>query len=117
MMKRITKVALATRLGLFFLAHVAHSLVRSWDTSSTLVHASHSLSRADHWLWSAFLPYLRWDAVYFHHIALYGYTHEQHHAFFPLLPLLTRFLGRVGMSPFSLPFVLIRPGCWVHDVL
>jgi hypothetical protein len=34
-----------------------------------------------------------WDAVYYIRIAECGYEYEQTHAFFPALPLLTRFLA------------------------
>ena len=37
-----------------------------------------------------------WDAVYYIRIAECGYEYEQTHAFFPALPLLTRFLANNG---------------------
>ncbi|KAG8222972.1 hypothetical protein J437_LFUL000267, partial [Ladona fulva] len=42
-----------------------------------------------------------WDAQYFLHIARYGYTHENCLAFFPLYPLIIRWISFVFNSLFG----------------
>ena len=46
--------------------------------------------------------HVRWDAVYFVSMSLEGYVFEQQHAFFPLLPWLTRLLAHTLLIPLGL---------------
>lgn len=52
-------------------------------------------SVGDHFIQSSLNGYLKWDAVYFISISLYGYEYEQMLAFFPLYPMLIAILQRV----------------------
>ncbi|KAF1780680.1 GPI mannosyltransferase 2 [Phytophthora cactorum] len=55
-----------------------------------------------------------WDGVYFSHIALNGYDFEHFHAFFPLYPLLARWLAR--LLPLETSAALITSG-WLIKVV
>ena len=46
-------------------------------------------------------PFVRWDALYFLGISENGYTFEQQHAFFPLLPMLIRLVRETLLTPLS----------------
>uniref|UniRef100_A0A8D9E0S8 GPI mannosyltransferase 2 n=1 Tax=Cacopsylla melanoneura TaxID=428564 RepID=A0A8D9E0S8_9HEMI len=59
------------------------------------VHINESQSTADDVIQSLFSPFERWDAVYFLHIARFGYTYENTIAFFPLFPKLVHYVSFV----------------------
>ncbi|XP_067004864.2 GPI mannosyltransferase 2 [Anabrus simplex] len=70
---------------------------------------------------------IRWDAQYFMHIALYGYTYENCLAFFPLFPLVVRLLAGIlsfilyiffsQYSIYVLSAVLINVVCFVKSAV
>ncbi|SAM00254.1 hypothetical protein [Absidia glauca] len=43
--------------------------------------------------------FIRWDAIYFLHIAEHGYVYEQETAFFPFLPYLANYLSQTVFMP------------------
>lgn len=60
------------------------------------VHRHNSLDRVVEYV---FEGVRRWDAMYFQHIAEYGYTYENTMAFFPLFPLTVRLLANSLLFP------------------
>lgn len=100
---RVVRRAVLSRLlvsGLFLLWRV---LASPYDTSATLnppclgvpqvAGAGNESSVKWKNVGAAIEKCVVWDAVYYIRIAECGYEYEQTHAFFPALPLLTRFLA------------------------
>lgn len=86
-----------TRLGVFLIANACIRLGQPFDSSSDLLQPPQPTSALDRWLKSLFGVFLRWDAVYFHQVAVRGYWYEQEYAFFPLLPFLIEQLRHGGI--------------------
>jgi phosphatidylinositol glycan class V len=76
--RQMARFALISRGAVLGLSAVAVAMVPAYDQSTAL------LSVAPTWMSGL----ASWDAVYMRHIATYGYTHEQTHAFFPFFPRL-----------------------------
>lgn len=83
-LNKITKIALVSRVLTLSIAVISHGVVGSFDSSGSLQgaisqHPLHPLT-------------FNWDAEYFTAITQHGYTFEQSHAFWPLLPYTVRIL-------------------------
>lgn len=88
MLKKVYTVAIASRLVTIGLAILTYFFTGSYDSSAEIQLESTS----NHFL----NVFLRWDALYFLHIAEHGYIYEQETAFFPLMPLMAKFLTNTG---------------------
>ncbi|KAI9483526.1 MAG: GPI mannosyltransferase 2 [Benjaminiella poitrasii] len=92
MLKEVYAIATASRLVTIGIAIVTYRFVGSYDSSAEI--QLNSTSRPG--ILDAFL---RWDALYFLHIAEHGYVYEQETAFFPVMPLLARLLTKTVFYP------------------
>ena len=94
----VWRVAALSRVAMLLLMLTFDALVDDYDTSGRLspgdgvssAKTSGDAERPPNTLCAAVEGLVTWDAVYFLRIAEVGYEHEQTHAFFPLLPAVTR---------------------------
>jgi phosphatidylinositol glycan class V len=94
----VWRVAALSRVAMLLLMLTFDALVDDYDTSGRLspgdgvssAKTSVDAERPPSPLCAAVEGLVTWDAVYFLRIAEVGYEHEQTHAFFPLLPAVTR---------------------------
>ena len=94
------RIAAISRVAMLLLMLTFDALVDDYDTSGRLSPddgVSGKSSVSDEHLRSPSSPLcaaveglVTWDAVYFQRISEVGYEHEQTHAFFPLIPAVTR---------------------------
>ena len=92
------RVAALSRVAMLLLMLTFDALVDDYDTSGRLspgdgvssAKTSGDAERPPNTMCAAVEGLVTWDAVYFLRIAEVGYEHEQTHAFFPLLPAVTR---------------------------
>lgn len=107
----VWRIAVLSRVAMVLLMLTFDALVDDYDTSGRLSPddgVSGKSSVSDEHLRSPSSPLcaaveglVTWDAVYFQRISEVGYEHEQTHAFFPLIPAVTRGLGSLGASASS----------------
>ncbi|KAI4386293.1 hypothetical protein MLD38_004237 [Melastoma candidum] len=101
----VIKYAVISRVLLLALAILWRSFLWSYDTSASInppclsSPPSPPPSRILSSLASSIQRSVVWDGVYFVRIAECGYEYEQTYAFFPMLPLLMRFLAGTVLSP------------------
>ena len=96
----VWRIAALSRVAMVLLMLTFDALVDDYDTSGRLSPddgVSGKSSVSDEHLRSPSSPLcaaveglVTWDAVYFQRISEVGYEHEQTHAFFPLIPAVTR---------------------------
>ncbi|RKP27861.1 GPI mannosyltransferase 2 [Syncephalis pseudoplumigaleata] len=122
-LRTLARLAVASRFAVFSLALASHRYIRDYDASvDTLLgpDADADGKLLEPWLRPFASVYLRWDAFYFLHIAEEGYLFEQEHAFFPLLPLLMRWMAATVFSPLhyvlSHRMVLLLSGIVISNV-
>lgn len=92
MLKQVYSFAILTRLVTVSLGLLTYYFIGSYDSSAEIQTGSTNVLNA----------FLRWDALYFLHIAEHGYVYEQETAFFPVLPLLTRLLAHTRKKIYRL---------------
>lgn len=88
--------ALKSRLYLICLQYVGNILIP--DHSPDVFHfvgSKEHYNIVDKTIFHFFRGFLRWDAQYFMHISIHGYTYENTVAFFPLFPVSVGVLSKV----------------------
>ncbi|KAI3633683.1 hypothetical protein MIR68_008630 [Amoeboaphelidium protococcarum] len=93
----LIKGALLSRVVLYLIALVGSKTIGHFDASTAALIRDNcpDPNFIETSLIYFFEPYLRWDAVYFHHISLNGYVFEQEYAFFPLVPTLISGIAKI----------------------
>jgi len=92
--EKIKWFAIFSRLVVFLLQFIGNYLISDHDAKVFLKPKPSTTSEFDSYIVEPLTDGLtRWDGQYFLHIAEHGYTYENTLAFFPLFPLILRFLA------------------------
>ncbi|CAO3662886.1 unnamed protein product [Umbelopsis ramanniana] len=113
--------AASTRILTIILAVISKAFVDDYDSSAeTILLGSSTALIPNNLLYQFFSVFVRWDAFYFLHIAENGYVYEQEHAFFPLLPMLSRLVSETVLSPFKYligdQYTLVLSGVLISNI-
>ncbi|XP_022918684.2 GPI mannosyltransferase 2 [Onthophagus taurus] len=90
---RIVKYAILSRVLVILLQYMANLLITDHDANVFVSPSEETFTTIDRVIHHLFGGFARWDAQYFLHIAKYGYTFENTTAFFPLYPLILRYIS------------------------
>lgn len=102
---------LILKLLVFIVAHVSVLTVPANNSAADLIlFHSPNLNSFDWFLKVLLRPFIRWDAIHMLVISTHWYLFENQFAFFPLLPMVSRYLG-IGLSEYCEfnKFVSIEP--------
>ncbi|KAK6174326.1 hypothetical protein SNE40_017628 [Patella caerulea] len=119
----VVKIALISRIAILFIQVVSNFLIPDHDADvfNPPNDPTSVSSTSDKVVELIFGGFKRWDAVYFQHVADYGYSYENTLAFFPLFPLLTRLIGNTILLPLqwlmSYPSVLMLSAFLLNNFL
>ncbi|XP_060079345.1 GPI mannosyltransferase 2-like [Ylistrum balloti] len=93
--------AIQSRFALFFMQFIFNNCVPDHqpDVFNPPITDKDTWNFVDSTVSTLFAGFVRWDGVYFLHISQHGYTYENCLAFFPLYPMLVRFLGNSVFLP------------------
>ncbi|KAK9686523.1 Mannosyltransferase (PIG-V) [Popillia japonica] len=111
--KLITKYAIGSRLIIFLLQLLSNTVIPDHDAKVFLYpKMNFTTTPLDNIIHLMLDGFSKWDAQYFVHIALYGYTYENTTAFFPLYPFIQLVLAFVILLLYILltisPFILVQ---------
>jgi hypothetical protein len=93
----VAKTAVVSRAVVLGIAVITAQVASPFDASN--VPAAQPDTLLDRAVQGSLRPLANWDGVFFEAVSNQGYTHEQFHAFFPLLPGISRALARFVLAP------------------
>ncbi|XP_061379428.1 GPI mannosyltransferase 2-like [Danaus plexippus] len=98
--QKIMWFAFSSRVFILLIQMVSNILIPDHDAKVFISPEDPALrsSKADNIVQLFVGGMKRWDAQYFIHIAQYGYTYENCLAFFPMFPLIVRYVGYILSS-------------------
>ena len=112
-MQKILTRALYVKIALWILALFAEKVITCKDESTQVYYSGIALENItgkppllDRMIRWTLSPFMKWDSHYFTSVAERGYTHEKIFAFYPLYPLMMRFLSKCLFFIWSFPSIL-----------